>query len=148
MPFFRRAIDLLLSRDDQKRVVAAIGEAERKTSGEIKIHVETRCKAPDGLSRARELFRKHGMHKVAARNGVLVYVAVEDHKFALFGDAAIAEKVAGGVQAALRNPDILRRLSELSADPLGTSPTETAAFMKTETERWSAVVRSAGVKPE
>ena len=61
---------------------------------------------------------------------------------------AVAEKVASGVEAALRNPDILRRLSELSADPLGTSPTETAAFMKTETERWSAVVRSAGVKPE
>jgi tripartite-type tricarboxylate transporter receptor subunit TctC len=61
---------------------------------------------------------------------------------------AIAEKVASGVEAALRNPDILRRLSELSADPLGLSPKETAAFMKLETERWGAVIRSAGVKPE
>ena len=61
---------------------------------------------------------------------------------------AVAEKVAAGVEAALRNPDILRRLSELSADPLGMSPKETAAFMKLETERWGAVIRSAGVKLE
>jgi len=59
---------------------------------------------------------------------------------------AIAEKVAGGVAEALRNPDILRRLSELSADPLGMTPAETAAFMKQETERWGAVIRTAGIK--
>jgi tripartite-type tricarboxylate transporter receptor subunit TctC len=62
--------------------------------------------------------------------------------------AAVAQKVAAGVEAALRNPDVLRRLSELSADPLGMSPAETAAFMKQETERWGAVIRSAGVKLE
>ena len=62
--------------------------------------------------------------------------------------AAVAQKVAAGVEAALRNPDVLRRLSELSADPLGMSPAETAAFMKKETERWGAVIRSAGVKLE
>jgi len=62
--------------------------------------------------------------------------------------AAIAEKVAAGTAEALRNPDVLRRLSDLSADPLGMSPAETAAFMKQETERWGAVIRSAGVKLE
>ena len=62
--------------------------------------------------------------------------------------SAIAQKVAAGVEAALRNPDVLRRLSELSADPLGLTPAETAAFMKQETERWGAVIRSAGVKLE
>jgi tripartite-type tricarboxylate transporter receptor subunit TctC len=61
---------------------------------------------------------------------------------------AIAEKVAAGVAEALRNPEVLRRLSDLSADPLGMSPAETAAFMKQETERWGAVIRSAGVKLE
>jgi tripartite-type tricarboxylate transporter receptor subunit TctC len=61
---------------------------------------------------------------------------------------AIAEKVAAGVAETLRNPDVLRRLSDLSADPLGMTPAETAAFMKTETERWGAVIRSAGVKLE
>ena len=62
--------------------------------------------------------------------------------------AAIAEKVAADVAETLKNPDVLRRLSDLSADPLGLSPAETAAFMKLETERWGAVVRSAGVKVE
>ncbi|HKU47904.1 MAG TPA: tripartite tricarboxylate transporter substrate binding protein [Burkholderiales bacterium] len=62
--------------------------------------------------------------------------------------AAVAEKVAAGVAEALRNPEVLRRLSEMSADPLGLTPAETAAFMKQETERWGAVIRSAGVKLE
>jgi len=61
---------------------------------------------------------------------------------------AIADKVAAGVAESLRNPDVLRRLGDLSADPLGMSPAETAAFMRQETERWGAVVRSAGVKVE
>jgi tripartite-type tricarboxylate transporter receptor subunit TctC len=62
--------------------------------------------------------------------------------------SAIAEKVAAGVAEALRVPDILRRLSELSADPLGMTPAETAAFMKQETERWGGVIRAAGIKLE
>jgi len=60
--------------------------------------------------------------------------------------SAIAEKVAAGVAEALRNPEVLKRLSNLSADPLGLSPAETAAFMKQETERWGAVIRSAAIK--
>jgi len=60
--------------------------------------------------------------------------------------AAIAEKVAAGVAEALRNPEVLKRLSNLSADPLGLSPAETAAFIRAETERWGAVIRTAGVK--
>ena len=62
--------------------------------------------------------------------------------------SAIAEKVAAGVAETLRNPEVLKRLSDLSADPLGLSPKETAAFMKQETERWGSVIRSAGVKLE
>jgi tripartite-type tricarboxylate transporter receptor subunit TctC len=62
--------------------------------------------------------------------------------------SAIAERVAAGVAEALRNPDVLRRLNDLSADPMGLTSTETAAFMKLETERWGAVIRSAGVKLE
>jgi tripartite-type tricarboxylate transporter receptor subunit TctC len=59
---------------------------------------------------------------------------------------AIAEKVAAGVAEALKNPDVLKRLNDLSADPMGLKPAETAAFMKQESERWGAVIRSAGVK--
>ena len=60
--------------------------------------------------------------------------------------AAIAEKIAYSVREVLNSPDVQRRLAELSAEPMGLSPAETAAFMKQETERWGAVIRSAGVR--
>jgi tripartite-type tricarboxylate transporter receptor subunit TctC len=62
--------------------------------------------------------------------------------------SAIAEKVAAGVAEALKNPEVLRRLAEMAAEPMGLTPAATAAFMKQETERWSGVIRSAGVKLE
>ena len=61
---------------------------------------------------------------------------------------AIAEKVAAGVKQALKSPDLQKRLDEMAAQPMGLAPAETAAFMKQETERWGAVIRSAGVKLE
>jgi tripartite-type tricarboxylate transporter receptor subunit TctC len=60
--------------------------------------------------------------------------------------AAIAEKVAAGVREALKSPDVLKRLADLSAEPMALTPSETAAFMKQETERWGRVIRTAGVK--
>jgi tripartite-type tricarboxylate transporter receptor subunit TctC len=60
--------------------------------------------------------------------------------------SAIADKVANGTAEALRDPGVLRRLAEMSAEPMGLTPSETAAFMKQETERWGAVIRSAGVR--
>ena len=62
--------------------------------------------------------------------------------------AAVAEKVAAGVIESLRNADVQRRLADMSAEPLGMSPAETATFMKQESERWSGVIRAAGVKLE
>jgi len=60
--------------------------------------------------------------------------------------AAIADKVSLGVMEALKLPDVQKRLADLSAEPMGLGPGEAAAFMKQETERWGAVIRSAGVK--
>jgi tripartite-type tricarboxylate transporter receptor subunit TctC len=59
---------------------------------------------------------------------------------------AIADKVSAAVAEALKSPDVQKRLAELSAEPMGLTPAETAAFMRQETERWGAVIRSAGVK--
>jgi tripartite-type tricarboxylate transporter receptor subunit TctC len=61
---------------------------------------------------------------------------------------AIAEKVAAAVQEALKLPDVQKRLADLSAEPMGLGPGETAAFMRQEVERWGAVIRAAGVKLE
>lgn len=61
---------------------------------------------------------------------------------------AIAEKVAAGVQEALKLADVQKRLADLSAEPMGLGPGETAVFMRQEAERWGAVIRAAGVKLE
>lgn len=60
--------------------------------------------------------------------------------------ATIAEKVAAGVAEALRHPDVLKRLADMAAEPMGLNPGDTAAFLRRETERWGAVIRSANVK--
>jgi tripartite-type tricarboxylate transporter receptor subunit TctC len=62
--------------------------------------------------------------------------------------AAIADRVSASVQDALRHPDVMKRLNDLSAEPMGLSPADTAAFMRQEVERCGAVVRTAGVKQE
>jgi tripartite-type tricarboxylate transporter receptor subunit TctC len=59
---------------------------------------------------------------------------------------AVAQKVSAGVAEALRHPDVLKRLRELSAEPMGLTPAQTADYMKRETERWASVIRTAGVR--
>jgi tripartite-type tricarboxylate transporter receptor subunit TctC len=61
---------------------------------------------------------------------------------------AIAERVATGVQQALQLAEVRKRLADLSAEPMGLGPGETAAFMRQEVERWGTVIRAAGVKLE
>jgi len=83
------------TREQQVAIVRAIGEAEHATSGEIRVHIETSCKA-DVLDEAAWLFRKVGMHKTADRNGVLIYLALKDRKFAIIGDTGINSVVPLG----------------------------------------------------
>ena len=76
------------SDSDRQAIRAAIADAENTTSGEIRLHVESRCKA-DVLDRAAGVFEVLGMHKTALRNGVLFYLATEDRQFAILGDGGI-----------------------------------------------------------
>ena len=76
------------SAEEKVKIVDAIQEAEKNTSGEIRLHIENYCKA-EVLDRASEVFATLKMHKTALRNGVLFYLAVKDHKFAILGDAGI-----------------------------------------------------------
>jgi len=84
-----------LSKEQQAQILAAVKEAEMETSGEIRVHIESSLKG-DVLDRAAWLFKKLGMHNTAERNGVLFYLAVNDRKFAIIGDAGINAKVPGG----------------------------------------------------
>lgn len=81
------------SKEEQKQIVEAIKTAENLTSGEIRVHIEPHCKG-EILDRTTFLFSKMGMHKTALRNGVLIYLAVNDRKFSIVGDAGINAKVA------------------------------------------------------
>lgn len=80
------------SKEEQLRIVAAIKEAELNTSGEIRVHIENHCKK-ETLERAAEVFYDLKMNRTAARNGILFYLAVKDHKFAVIGDEGINKKV-------------------------------------------------------
>lgn len=73
---------------DEKQILAAIRDAETNTSGEIRVHIENNCEG-DVLDRATEVFAQLHMHQTKLRNGVLFYVALEDHQFAVLGDAGI-----------------------------------------------------------
>ena len=81
-----------LSKEEQQQIVRAIQEAEKETSGEIRLHIEAKCKG-DPLERAKIIFQKLKMHQTALRNGVIVYLATNDRKFAIWGDKGINEKV-------------------------------------------------------
>jgi uncharacterized membrane protein len=87
---------LLFSIEEQKEIVLAIREAEKNTSGEIKVHVEKFCKSKDSLVRSQEIFKKLDLHKTALRNAVLFYLATEDRKFAIWGDEGINNVVPEG----------------------------------------------------
>ena len=82
----------LFTDELQKQVVAAIETAELNTSGEVRVHLDDNCKG-EVLDRAAYVFEKLEMHKTDQRNGVLFYLAVQDKKFAILGDAGINQKV-------------------------------------------------------
>lgn len=83
------------SSEEQKNIIAAIQEAEKNTSGEIRVHLDKKC-PDDVLDQAAFVFEKLKMHKTKLRNGVLFYLATDDHKFAILGDAGINQKVPEG----------------------------------------------------
>jgi uncharacterized membrane protein len=78
---------------EQNQIVEAIKLAEKQTSGEIRVFVESKCRFVHPLDRAVEVFRHLKMNQTAQRNGVLVYVAIKDRQLAIFGDQGIHEKV-------------------------------------------------------
>jgi uncharacterized membrane protein len=77
---------------ESEEIVQAIRDAEKATSGEIRVHLEEKCKG-DALERAIALFDILKMDVTELHNGVIIYLAVEDKKFAIYGGKGINEKV-------------------------------------------------------
>lgn len=84
--------NILLTLEQQVLIENAITAAEKNTSGEIRVHIEGTCDV-NVLDRASQVFADLEMHKTELRNGVLIYLATRDHKFAVIGDAGINAKV-------------------------------------------------------
>jgi uncharacterized membrane protein len=86
------AAEKSFSEEQRSEILKAIAEAEKHTSGEIRLFVENTCKE-DVLDRAAFVFKELNMHKTKERNGVLFYLAMESQKFAILGDSGINSKV-------------------------------------------------------
>ena len=80
------------TKDELNKIVGSIEQAELETSGEIRFHLESRCKG-DVLKRAVQVFKNLHMHKTELHNGTLIYLATIDKKYAIVGDKGINEKV-------------------------------------------------------
>ena len=85
-------VEDFLTAEEEAEVVEAIVQAERNTSGEIRVHLEATTKLEPYL-RAQEIFRLLKMDNTKEDNGVLIYVAVKDKKFAVCGDKGIHKAV-------------------------------------------------------
>jgi uncharacterized membrane protein len=88
--------------EEEAHILEAIRSAERATSGEIRVHVESHCPG-DPMEVARNRFARLGMAGTAKRNGVLFYLATQDGKFAVFGDEGIHQKVGDPFWQELRD---------------------------------------------
>jgi uncharacterized membrane protein len=99
----------LFAEGDLEAIAAAVARAERETSGEIRVHLDRRLprgprRAPrDALERAWEVFGHLGMHRTAERSGVLIYLAVEDRRLAIAGDAGVHARVGDGYWQRVRD---------------------------------------------
>ena len=80
-----------ISQLDEARIVAAIGAAEQKTSGEIRVYISHRAHA-DALTYAQKRFHQLGMTQTRQRNAVLLYLAPRSRQFAIVGDSGVHEK--------------------------------------------------------
>ena len=81
-------VEDFLSVKEEEEIVEAIRQAERNTSGEIRVHIE-RTTNISHYNRALEVFRVLKMFNTKAQNAVLIYIAVDDHKFVIYGDEGI-----------------------------------------------------------
>ncbi len=81
------------SEEENEKIVAAIQSAEKSTSGEVRVFVESKCSFIDPLDRAIEIFSELKMEQTQDRNAVLLYVALKDRQLAVYADKGIHEKV-------------------------------------------------------
>jgi uncharacterized membrane protein len=93
LDFVKRKPAEFFSAEEKQVIINAVQEAEKQTSGEVRVFVESRCRFVDPIDRAAEIFQNLKMDKTDQRNACLVYVAMKDRQLAVFGDEGIHQKV-------------------------------------------------------
>jgi uncharacterized membrane protein len=86
-------IEDFLTTEEEQDIVNAIRIAEQHTSGEIRVHIEATSQM-DAFDRALEVFHLLKMDNTKLQNGVLIYVAVKDKTFVIYGDKGINDVVS------------------------------------------------------
>ncbi len=92
LSFLKPKQQKFFSADEEEKILNAIRAAEKETSGEVRLYVESKCRFVDPLDRAAEVFIHLKMHETASRNAVLVYVATQHKQLAVFADEGIYNK--------------------------------------------------------
>ena len=85
-------VEDFLTQEEENEIVEAICTAEKNTSGEIRVHIENSTTL-DAFDRAMEVFHLLNMDQTELKNGVLIYLAVEDRTFVICGDKGINDLV-------------------------------------------------------
>ncbi|MEP3836443.1 MAG: TPM domain-containing protein [Algibacter sp.] len=96
-------VEDFLSTSEEQDIVEAIRIAELNTSGEIRVHIEQSCKAEDITTRALDLFHTLKMDNTKLQNAVLIYLAIQDKAFAIYGDKGINDKVESNFWDSTKN---------------------------------------------
>lgn len=90
--FLKPKPKVFFTENERENILQAIKAAEKNTSGEIRVFVESKCRYVDAIDRAREVFLNLEMNKTALHNAALVYVALKDKQMAVFGDDGIYQQ--------------------------------------------------------
>lgn len=90
--FWRKHPKNFFSQEEQQRIMGEIRQAEDKTSGEIRVHLDYHLRE-DALEKAKKIFQQLGMTRTKYRNGILIYLNPQDRKFAILGDEGIHKVV-------------------------------------------------------
>jgi uncharacterized membrane protein len=109
---FRKKAHDFFSPQEKEKILVAIKDTERNTSGEVRVFVESRCTYVDPIDRAVEIFYNLQMHATDLRNGVLVYVAMKDRQLAIFADEGIYKKAG----AAFWKEEVAHMLSQFNKE--------------------------------
>jgi uncharacterized membrane protein len=89
---FSKKAQEFFSAPEKAKILAAIQDTERNTSGEVRVFVESRCRFVDPIDRAVEIFYSLKMDATHLHNGVLLYVAMKDRQLAIYADEGIYKK--------------------------------------------------------